>query len=104
MGLHQEQMIGTTVLGRPIEAVHFSAPSYVKKKPAAILFGAIHGDEPVTALILQRLSEELIERPLTIRFGAWSESVKAFVPFESLRVRASVTSPSQLTQSDPSLA
>lgn len=63
MGLHQEQIIGTTVLGRPIEAVHFAAPSYVKKKPAAVLFGAIHGDEPVTALILQRLSEELIERP-----------------------------------------
>lgn len=63
MGLHQEMIIGTTVLGRPIEAVHFAAPSYVKKKPPAILFGAIHGDEPVTTMILQRLAEELIERP-----------------------------------------
>jgi murein peptide amidase A len=63
MGFHKELVIGTTVLGRPIEAVHFTPPSYVKKKPAAILFGAIHGDEPVTALMLQRLSEELLERP-----------------------------------------
>jgi murein peptide amidase A len=63
MGFHRELEIGKTVEGRPIEAVHFTPPSYVKKKPAAILFGGIHGDEPSSVLMLQRLSEELIERP-----------------------------------------
>lgn len=63
MGLYKEVVIGTTVLGRPIEAVHFTPPAYAKKRPAAVLFGAIHGDEPVSALMLQRLSEELVERP-----------------------------------------
>jgi protein MpaA len=56
-------VIGHTVLGRPIEAVQFTPPGYAKERPAAILFGAIHGDEAVTQLMLERLADELIERP-----------------------------------------
>jgi len=59
----RELVIGYTVLGRPIEAVCFSPPSYAKARPPAILFGAIHGDEPVSQLMLERLADELIERP-----------------------------------------
>ena len=51
------------VLGRPIEAVHFTPPSYAQPRPPAILFGAIHGDEAVTQMMLERLADELIERP-----------------------------------------
>lgn len=56
-------VIGHTVLGRPIEAVHFVPPSYAKPRDPAVLFGAIHGDEPVTQLMLERLADELVERP-----------------------------------------
>lgn len=63
MSLRRELVIGTTVLGHPIEAVHFTAPSYARPRPPAILFGAIHGDEPVSQLMLERLADELIERP-----------------------------------------
>jgi murein peptide amidase A len=63
MGLRREVVIGHTVLGRPIEAVHYTPPGYAKPRPPAILFGAIHGDEPVSQLMMERLSEELIERP-----------------------------------------
>jgi protein MpaA len=59
----RELVIGTSVLGRPIEAVHFTPPSYARPRPAALLFGAIHGDEAVTQLMLERLADELIERP-----------------------------------------
>jgi protein MpaA len=59
----REVVIGQTVLGRPIEAVRFSPPSYAKARPPAIMFGAIHGDEPVSQLMLERLADELIERP-----------------------------------------
>jgi protein MpaA len=59
----RELVIGQTVLGRPIEAICFSPPSYAKPRPPAILFGAIHGDEPVSQLVLERLADELIERP-----------------------------------------
>jgi len=59
----RELVIGHTVLGRPIEAVHFTPPDYAKPRPAALLFGAIHGDEAVTQLMLERLADELIERP-----------------------------------------
>jgi protein MpaA len=59
----RELVIGQTVLGRPIEAVVFEPPSYAKPRPPAILFGAIHGDEPVSQLMLERLADELIERP-----------------------------------------
>lgn len=63
MSHRRELVIGQTVLGRPIEAVHFTPPSYAKPRPPAILFGAIHGDEPVSQLMLERLADELIERP-----------------------------------------
>ena len=63
MSHRRELVIGQTVLGRPIEAVHFTPPSYAKPRPPAILFGAIHGDEPVSQLMLERLADELVERP-----------------------------------------
>ena len=40
MGLRREVVIGHTVLGRPIEAVHYTPPGYAKARPPAILFGA----------------------------------------------------------------
>jgi protein MpaA len=61
--MHRVVAIGQTVLGRPIEALHFVPPSYARPRDPAVLFGAIHGDEPVTALMLERLAEELVERP-----------------------------------------
>jgi murein peptide amidase A len=59
----REVAIGQTVLGRPIEAVQLAPPSYARPRPPAVLFGAIHGDEPVGQLMLERLADELIERP-----------------------------------------
>jgi len=59
----RELVIGHSVLGRPIEAIHFTPPSYARPRPPALLFGAIHGDEAVTQLMLERLADELIERP-----------------------------------------
>lgn len=59
----REEIVGTTVLGRPIEAICFAPPSYARTRPPAIVFGALHGDEPATALQAQRLIEELVERP-----------------------------------------
>ncbi len=55
--------IGKSVLGRPIVAFHFSPAQYAKPKPKAILFGAIHGDEPLGSHCLARLIRDLIERP-----------------------------------------
>ncbi len=46
----RELVIGQTVLGRAIGALHFARPSYARPKPAAVLFGAIHGDEPLGVL------------------------------------------------------
>src|SRR5690242_9285719 len=63
MGHRREVVIGHSVLGRPIEAVHFTPPDYAKPRPAALLFAAIHGDEPVSQLMLERLADELVERP-----------------------------------------
>ncbi|MDQ3369530.1 MAG: succinylglutamate desuccinylase/aspartoacylase family protein [Myxococcota bacterium] len=63
MSERRELVIGKTVLGRPIEAVHFTPPGYARPRPPAVLFGAIHGDEPVTQLMLERLADELVERP-----------------------------------------
>jgi protein MpaA len=59
----QEHVIGHTVLGRPIEAVVFTPPSYARPRPPALLFAAIHGDEPVSQLMLERLADDLVERP-----------------------------------------
>jgi protein MpaA len=55
--------IGRTVLGRPIEGVVCTPPSYARPRPPAVIFGAIHGDEPASALQATRLLEDLIERP-----------------------------------------
>ena len=63
MSNRRELVIGHSVLGRPIEAVQFTPPSYAKERPPALLFAAIHGDEPVSQLMLERLADELIERP-----------------------------------------
>lgn len=63
MSERRERVIGHTVLGRPIEAVCFPAAGYAKPRPTALLFAAIHGDEPVSQLMLERLADELIERP-----------------------------------------
>lgn len=59
----RELVIGHTVLGRPIEAIHFTPPGYAKPRPTALLFGAIHGDEAVTQMMLERLADDLVERP-----------------------------------------
>lgn len=61
--MRAEVEIGRTVLGRPIVALHFIPPSYAQPKPGAILFGAIHGDEPLGVHCLAQLCQELIERP-----------------------------------------
>ena len=58
-----EFVIGHSRLGRPIECVQFLPAEYARPRPPAVLFGAIHGDEPVTALMLERLADELCERP-----------------------------------------
>jgi protein MpaA len=58
-----DEIVGTTVLGRPIDAIAFKPPRYAQPRPPAIIFGALHGDEPATTLQAQRLIEELIERP-----------------------------------------
>lgn len=56
-------VIGKTVLGRPIECLHFVPPSYARKKPKALLFGAIHGDEPLGVFCLTELATELLAMP-----------------------------------------
>ena len=61
--MRDEVVIGTSVLGRPIPAVRFEPPEYARPRPPAVLFGAIHGDEATTVLMLERLIEELVERP-----------------------------------------
>lgn len=63
MTTRNEVVIGHTVLGRPIEAIQFAPPGYARPRPPALLFAAIHGDEPVSQLMLERLADELIERP-----------------------------------------
>jgi protein MpaA len=63
LGLRRVVSIGTSVLGRSIDAIHFTPPGYAKPRPTALLFGAIHGDESVTQLMLERLADELVERP-----------------------------------------
>jgi len=55
--------IGKTVLGRSIECLHFLPPNYARDKPKALLFGAIHGDEPLGVYCLGRLAEDLLAMP-----------------------------------------
>lgn len=51
------------MLGRSIECLHFSPPGYATDKPKAILFGAIHGDEPIGVYCLGKLALELAAMP-----------------------------------------
>lgn len=60
---HREVEIGTSVMGRPITAYHFTPPGYATEKPAAIVFGAIHGDEPLGVHCIAELARELLARP-----------------------------------------
>lgn len=59
----KESIVGTSVHGRPIEAICFEPPKYARARPPAVIFGALHGDEPASALQAKRLIEELLERP-----------------------------------------
>ncbi|MEZ4398559.1 MAG: M14 family zinc carboxypeptidase [Kofleriaceae bacterium] len=61
--MNRDETVGTTVLGRPIEAIVFGPPKYARPRPPAVIFGAIHGDEPATRIQAERLIEELIDRP-----------------------------------------
>lgn len=63
MARPEEFEIGKTVMGRSIGCLHFSPPDYAKPKPGAILFGAIHGDEPLGVFCLAKLCEELLAMP-----------------------------------------
>jgi protein MpaA len=58
-GVARELEIGRTVLGRPIVALHFAAADYARPRHAALLFGAIHGDEPLGVHCLAELIGEL---------------------------------------------
>lgn len=57
------ELVGKTVLGRDIECMHFAPPAYAKSREPAILFGAIHGDEPLGVYCLARLMEDLLVMP-----------------------------------------
>lgn len=59
----REVEIGRSVLGRPIIALQFEPPSYARPRPPAILFGAIHGDEPLGVHCLLELAAELVSMP-----------------------------------------
>lgn len=63
MSGRREIEIGRTVLGRPIEALHLTPADYARPRPTAILFGAIHGDEPLGVVCLSRLALELVAQP-----------------------------------------
>ena len=55
--------IGRTVLGRPIGALRVTAADYARPRPPALLFGAIHGDEPLGVHCLAQLISELVAQP-----------------------------------------
>jgi murein peptide amidase A len=59
----REEEIGRSVLGRPIIGLQFEPPTYAKPRPPAILFGAIHGDEPLGVHCLMELATELVAMP-----------------------------------------
>lgn len=61
--MREEVTIGHTVLGRPIVAVRYEPAEYARPRPAALIFGGIHGDEAVSVLQCERLIDELVERP-----------------------------------------
>lgn len=43
--------------------MHFKPASYAQERAPAVLFGAIHGDEPLGVFCLERLIEDLVEHP-----------------------------------------
>ncbi|HTE50473.1 MAG TPA: M14 family zinc carboxypeptidase [Kofleriaceae bacterium] len=61
--MRRELEIGRTVMGRPIMALHLAPVAYAAKRPPALLFGAIHGDEPLGVHCLIQLVEEMIAQP-----------------------------------------
>jgi len=61
--VRREVEIGRTVLGRPIMALHLAPAAYARERPAALLFGAIHGDEPLGVHCLVQLTAELVAQP-----------------------------------------
>jgi protein MpaA len=63
MAGRRDAVLGHTVVGRPIEALCFEAAGYAKPRPPAILFGAIHGDEPLGVHCLLELARELSAEP-----------------------------------------
>jgi protein MpaA len=61
--VREELEIGRTVLGRPISALRFEPAGYARPRPPALLFGAIHGDEPLGVHCLAELIAELVAQP-----------------------------------------
>jgi protein MpaA len=51
------------VSGRTIRAIHFAPPPDFARKPPVLLFGAIHGDEPLGVHCLGELAAELDAAP-----------------------------------------
>lgn len=50
-------------MGRPIAALHLAPAAYARERPPALLFGAIHGDEPLGVHCLVQLVQELVAQP-----------------------------------------
>jgi protein MpaA len=63
MAGRREAVIGRSVIGRPIEALYFEPAAYAATRPIALLFGAIHGDEPLGVHCLVELARELAAEP-----------------------------------------
>ena len=61
--MRDEFEIGRTVLGRPIGALRVDAAGYARPRPPVVLFGAIHGDEPLGVHCLAQLISELMAQP-----------------------------------------
>jgi protein MpaA len=55
----EELDIGQTIQGRRIVALHLLPAPGAPPRPAALLFGAIHGDEPASAHCVEALAGEL---------------------------------------------
>ena len=63
MNGRHEYDIGKSTLGETIKLYEIPPPDYAKPKPAVLLYGAIHGDEPLGVYCLVKLIEELIAEP-----------------------------------------
>ena len=63
MNGRREYDIGQTVLGEEIKLYEIPPSSFAKAKPAVLLYGAIHGDEPLGVYCLVKMIEELIAKP-----------------------------------------